>query len=85
MPLSAESGSLEKPGSRAPDAPKALSGATFVLGDTAADGLAPHIVPERPDAFAAKVVPLPRERGVFRSEYTAGTPRADLGPARTPS
>lgn len=54
-----------------------------------ADGyvFAPHIVPEGLDTFVAKVVPLLRERGVFRTAYTADTLRGDpgLGPARTPS
>ncbi|WP_410606502.1 NtaA/DmoA family FMN-dependent monooxygenase [Amycolatopsis sp. lyj-109] len=47
----------------------------------AADGfiLAPYLTPGGLDEFAAKVVPLLQERGVFRTEYTGTTLRAHLG------
>jgi alkanesulfonate monooxygenase SsuD/methylene tetrahydromethanopterin reductase-like flavin-dependent oxidoreductase (luciferase family) len=47
----------------------------------AADGfiLVPHSVPVGLDEFADKVVPLLRERGVFRTEYAGTTLRDHLG------
>lgn len=47
----------------------------------AADGfiLVPHITPGGLDEFAAAVVPELQERGVFRTEYTGGTLRENLG------
>lgn len=47
----------------------------------AADGfiLVPHITPAGFDEFAATVVPELQERGVFRTEYTGATLRANLG------
>lgn len=47
----------------------------------AADGyiLAPHLTPTGLDEFAAKVVPLLQERGVFRADYTGPTLRDHLG------
>jgi len=57
----------------------------FVQND-AADGfiLVPHLIPSGLDDFVDKVVPLLRERGVLRSEYTTDTLRdhLGLGPAR---
>ncbi|VVJ18384.1 putative FMNH2-utilizing oxygenase [Amycolatopsis camponoti] len=46
-----------------------------------ADGfiLAPYVTPGGLDEFAAKVVPLLQERGVFRTEYTGTTLREHLG------
>jgi FMN-dependent oxidoreductase (nitrilotriacetate monooxygenase family) len=47
----------------------------------AADGfiLVPHITPSGFDDFAAQVVPELQDRGVFRTEYTGGTLRENLG------
>jgi FMN-dependent oxidoreductase (nitrilotriacetate monooxygenase family) len=47
----------------------------------ASDGfiLVPHITPGGLDEFAARVVPLLQERGVFRSEYQGTTLRSHLG------
>jgi FMN-dependent oxidoreductase (nitrilotriacetate monooxygenase family) len=47
----------------------------------AADGfiLVPHITPDGLSEFAAKVVPLLQEKGVFRTEYTGSTLREHLG------
>jgi FMN-dependent oxidoreductase (nitrilotriacetate monooxygenase family) len=47
----------------------------------ACDGfiLAPHITPSGIDDFVDRVVPLLRERGVFRSEYRTTTLRDHLG------
>jgi alkanesulfonate monooxygenase SsuD/methylene tetrahydromethanopterin reductase-like flavin-dependent oxidoreductase (luciferase family) len=47
----------------------------------ASDGfiLVPHITPGGLDEFAATVVPLLQERGVFRTEYTGHTLREHLG------
>ncbi|MBO0820071.1 MAG: F420-dependent methylene-tetrahydromethanopterin reductase, partial [Nocardiopsaceae bacterium] len=55
--------------------------------DDACDGfiLVPHLIPEGLDEFVSAVVPLLRERGVFRAEYEEGTTLRDrlgLGPAR---
>jgi FMN-dependent oxidoreductase (nitrilotriacetate monooxygenase family) len=55
--------------------------------DDACDGfiLVPSLIPGGLDEFAAKVVPLLQERGVFRSGYAEGTTLRDrlgLGPAR---
>ncbi len=52
----------------------------FVQQD-ASDGfiLVPHLTPGGLDEFAAKVVPLLQERGVFRSEYEGTTLREHLG------
>ncbi|WP_029135453.1 NtaA/DmoA family FMN-dependent monooxygenase [Nakamurella lactea] len=52
---------------------------SYVQAD-AADGyiLVPHLTPGGLDDFVAKVVPLLRERGVFRSEYTGRTLRDHL-------
>ncbi|WP_327102710.1 NtaA/DmoA family FMN-dependent monooxygenase [Nonomuraea glycinis] len=46
----------------------------------AADGfiLVPHLTPGGLDEFVDRVVPLLRERGVFRTEYTGGTLRDHL-------
>ncbi|MEU8675935.1 NtaA/DmoA family FMN-dependent monooxygenase [Streptomyces sp. NPDC048560] len=54
--------------------------AEFVAAD-AADGfiLVPHLTPGGLDDFVDRVVPLLRERGVFRSEYTGSTLRSHLG------
>ena len=54
--------------------------------DDAADGfiLVPHVTPGGLDEFADRVVPLLRERGVFRSEYTGTTLREHLGLPPTP-
>ena len=51
----------------------------FVQAD-ASDGfiLVPHITPGGLDEFAAKVVPLLQERGVFRTEYEGSTLREHL-------
>ena len=56
--------------------------------DDACDGfiLVPHLIPAGLDEFAATVVPLLQERGVFRSSYEEGTTLRDrlgLGPARS--
>jgi alkanesulfonate monooxygenase SsuD/methylene tetrahydromethanopterin reductase-like flavin-dependent oxidoreductase (luciferase family) len=54
----------------------------------AADGyiFAPHLTPGELDVFAAKVVPLLQERGVFRADYTGPTLRDHLGIGKaTPS
>lgn len=55
----------------------------FVQAD-AADGyiLVPHLTPGGLDDVVDRVVPLLRERGVFRSEYTGSTLRDHLGLAR---
>lgn len=47
----------------------------------AADGfiLVPHITPSGLDDFAATVVPELQDRGVFRTEYSGGTLRENLG------
>jgi len=47
----------------------------------AADGfiLVPHITPSGLDDFAANVVPELQDRGVFRTEYSGGTLRENLG------
>lgn len=47
----------------------------------AADGfiLVPHLTPGGLDDFVDRVVPLLRERGVFRTEYTGTTLREHLG------
>ncbi len=47
----------------------------------ASDGfiLVPHITPGGLDEFAARVVPLLQERGVFRSDYQGTTLRSHLG------
>jgi FMN-dependent oxidoreductase (nitrilotriacetate monooxygenase family) len=52
----------------------------------AADGfiLVPHITPGGLDEFAARVVPLLQERGVFRAEYEGSTLRDHLGLAPLP-
>jgi FMN-dependent oxidoreductase (nitrilotriacetate monooxygenase family) len=52
----------------------------FVQAD-ASDGfiLVPHITPGGLDQFAAEVVPLLQERGVFRTDYEGGTLREHLG------
>jgi FMN-dependent oxidoreductase (nitrilotriacetate monooxygenase family) len=49
--------------------------------DDAADGfvLVPHLTPGGLDDFVDRVVPLLRERGVFRSEYDGTTLRSHLG------
>jgi len=49
--------------------------------ENAADGfvLVPHLTPGGLDDFVDRVVPLLRERGVFRSEYTGTTLRSHLG------
>ena len=53
---------------------------TLIQAD-ASDGfiLVPHITPGGLDEFAATVVPLLAERGVFRSEYEGTTLREHLG------
>jgi FMN-dependent oxidoreductase (nitrilotriacetate monooxygenase family) len=53
----------------------------------AADGfiLVPHITPGGLDEFAARVVPLLQERGVFRAEYEGSTLRDHLGLAPLPA
>ena len=58
--------------------------------DDACDGfiMVPYLIPEGLDEFAAKVVPLLAERGVFRTSYQEGTTLRDrmgLGPARPAS
>jgi FMN-dependent oxidoreductase (nitrilotriacetate monooxygenase family) len=52
----------------------------FVQAD-ASDGfiLVPHLTPGGLDEFAARVVPLLQERGVFRAEYAGTTLRDHLG------
>ncbi|MFB6817403.1 NtaA/DmoA family FMN-dependent monooxygenase [Streptomyces sp. NPDC056347] len=47
----------------------------------AADGfiLVPHLTPGGLDGFVDRVVPLLRERGVFRTAYTGSTLRSHLG------
>jgi FMN-dependent oxidoreductase (nitrilotriacetate monooxygenase family) len=52
----------------------------FVQAD-ACDGfiLVPHLTPGGLDEFAARVVPLLQERGVFRAEYSGTTLREHLG------
>jgi FMN-dependent oxidoreductase (nitrilotriacetate monooxygenase family) len=52
----------------------------FVQAD-ASDGfiLVPHITPGGLDEFAAEVVPLLQERGVFRTDYEGRTLREHLG------
>ncbi|HYS34099.1 MAG TPA: NtaA/DmoA family FMN-dependent monooxygenase [Pseudonocardiaceae bacterium] len=52
----------------------------FVQSD-ASDGfiLVPHLTPGGLDEFAAAVVPLLQERGVFRTEYQGSTLREHLG------
>lgn len=52
----------------------------------ASDGfiLVPHITPDGLGEFAAQVVPLLQERGVFRTDYTGTTLREHLG-LRPPS
>jgi FMN-dependent oxidoreductase (nitrilotriacetate monooxygenase family) len=52
----------------------------FVQAD-ASDGfiLVPHLTPGGLDEFAARVVPLLQERGVFRAEYEGSTLREHLG------
>ena len=52
----------------------------FVQAD-ASDGfiLVPHITPGGLDDFAAQVVPLLQERGVFRTDYQGSTLRDHLG------
>ncbi|TDD52915.1 LLM class flavin-dependent oxidoreductase [Kribbella antibiotica] len=49
--------------------------------ENAADGfvLVPHLTPGGLDDFVDRVVPLLRERGVFRSEYSGTTLRSHLG------
>jgi FMN-dependent oxidoreductase (nitrilotriacetate monooxygenase family) len=49
--------------------------------ENAADGfvLVPHLTPGGLDDFVDRVVPLLRERGVFRSEYAGTTLRSHLG------
>jgi alkanesulfonate monooxygenase SsuD/methylene tetrahydromethanopterin reductase-like flavin-dependent oxidoreductase (luciferase family) len=54
-------------------------------GRFAAPDMVPYLIPAGLDEFAATVVPLLQERGVFRSSYEAGTTLRDrlgLGPAR---
>jgi FMN-dependent oxidoreductase (nitrilotriacetate monooxygenase family) len=57
----------------------------FVQAD-ACDGyiLVPHLTPGGLDEFAARVVPLLQERGVFRTEYSGTTLREHLGLAAQP-
>jgi FMN-dependent oxidoreductase (nitrilotriacetate monooxygenase family) len=52
----------------------------FVQAD-ASDGfiLVPHLTPGGLDEFAAQVVPLLQERGVFRADYSGATLRDHLG------
>ncbi|MGZ0150863.1 NtaA/DmoA family FMN-dependent monooxygenase [Kribbella sp. WER1] len=52
--------------------------------ENAADGfvLVPHLTPGGLDDFVDRVVPLLREYGVFRSEYTGTTLREHLGLSR---
>jgi alkanesulfonate monooxygenase SsuD/methylene tetrahydromethanopterin reductase-like flavin-dependent oxidoreductase (luciferase family) len=49
--------------------------------EDAADGfvLVPHLTPGGLDTFVDQVVPLLRDRGVFRSSYTRTTLRDHLG------
>lgn len=49
--------------------------------EDAADGfvLVPHLTPSGLDDFVDRVVPLLRERGVFRDEYAGTTLRSNLG------
>lgn len=49
--------------------------------EDAADGfvLVPHLTPTGLDDFVDQVVPLLRERGVFRTEYAGPTLRDQLG------
>ncbi|MFE2943611.1 LLM class flavin-dependent oxidoreductase [Streptomyces sp. NPDC059255] len=72
-----------------PDGPRSFIGApetvaaemdAFVSGD-AADGflLLPPPAPDGLDDFVDRVVPLLRERGVFRTEYEGTTLRSHLG------
>ncbi|WP_406053114.1 hypothetical protein [Kribbella sp. NBC_00889] len=51
------------------------------MQEDAADGfvLVPHLTPGGLDDFVDRVVPLLRERGVFRSEYAGTTLRSHLG------
>jgi FMN-dependent oxidoreductase (nitrilotriacetate monooxygenase family) len=58
----------------------------FVQAD-ASDGfiLVPHITPGGLDEFAATVVPLLQERGLFRADYTGTTLREHLGLAPLPA
>jgi FMN-dependent oxidoreductase (nitrilotriacetate monooxygenase family) len=58
----------------------------FVQAD-ASDGfiLVPYITPGGLDEFAATVVPLLQERGLFRAEYTGVTLREHLGLAPLPA
>jgi FMN-dependent oxidoreductase (nitrilotriacetate monooxygenase family) len=53
----------------------------------AADGfiLVPHLTPHGLDRFVDDVVPLLRERGVFRTEYRGSTLRDHLGLAPVPT
>jgi alkanesulfonate monooxygenase SsuD/methylene tetrahydromethanopterin reductase-like flavin-dependent oxidoreductase (luciferase family) len=55
----------------------------YVQAD-ASDGfiLVPHITPDGLGEFAAKVVPILQERGVFRTEYEGSTLRDHLGLSR---
>jgi len=59
---------------------------TLVQAD-ASDGfiLVPHITPGGLDEFAATVVPILQERGVFRTDYEGSTLREHLGLAPLPS
>jgi hypothetical protein len=41
--------------------------------------LVPHITPGGPGEFAATVVPILQERGVFRADYEGTTLREHLG------
>ena len=52
-----------------------------LVQEDASDGfiLVPHITPDGLAEFTAKVVPLLRERGVFRTEYEGSTLREHLG------
>jgi len=54
--------------------------------EDAADGfvLVPHLTPGGLDPFVDEVVPLLRERGVFRSSYSGTTLRDHLGLAGDP-
>ncbi|GAB3945793.1 hypothetical protein GCM10029976_072150 [Kribbella albertanoniae] len=49
--------------------------------ENAADGfvLVPHLTPGGLDDFVDRVIPLLRERAVFRSEYAGTTLRSHLG------
>jgi alkanesulfonate monooxygenase SsuD/methylene tetrahydromethanopterin reductase-like flavin-dependent oxidoreductase (luciferase family) len=57
----------------------------FVQED-ASDGfiLVPHLTPGGLDDFAAQVVPLLQERGVYRTEYPGATLRENLGLTPSP-